>query len=97
MTTLPIQVSLLRNATLADGSVVDVELIEDVVRSVRPADPSVPVGMDAGTIDLTGFLLLTAPAEPHAHLDKALSWDLINPPPATSSARSSPGARTRPS
>ncbi|MCU1479161.1 MAG: cytosine deaminase, partial [Subtercola sp.] len=23
---------------------------------------------------------LTAPAEPHAHLDKALSWDAINPP-----------------
>jgi len=31
-------------------------------------------------LDLDGFLLLTAPAEPHAHLDKALSWDLINPP-----------------
>jgi len=31
-------------------------------------------------LDLTGFMLLTAPAEPHAHLDKALSWDLINPP-----------------
>ncbi|GGF38371.1 amidohydrolase family protein [Subtercola lobariae] len=33
-----------------------------------------------GTLDLTGFVLLTAPAEPHAHLDKALSWDAINPP-----------------
>jgi cytosine deaminase len=32
------------------------------------------------TLDLTGFLLLPAPAEPHAHLDKALSWDLIDPP-----------------
>jgi cytosine deaminase len=32
------------------------------------------------TLDLTGFVLLTAPAEPHAHLDKAFSWDLIQPP-----------------
>jgi cytosine deaminase len=31
-------------------------------------------------LDLTGFLLLPAPAEPHAHLDKAFSWDLIDPP-----------------
>jgi cytosine deaminase len=35
---------------------------------------------DHSTLDLSGFLLLTAPAEPHAHLDKALSWDLIDPP-----------------
>jgi cytosine deaminase len=31
-------------------------------------------------LDLTGFVLLPAPAEPHAHLDKARSWDLIAPP-----------------
>ena len=29
------------------------------------------------TIDLDGYLLLPAPAEPHAHLDKALTSDLI--------------------
>jgi cytosine deaminase len=70
----------LRNATLPDGSVVDVELIEDIVRSVRPADPSAKVAESDQILDLTGFLLLAAPAEPHAHLDKALSWDLIDPP-----------------
>jgi cytosine deaminase len=32
------------------------------------------------TLDLDGWLLLAAPAEPHAHLDKALSFDLIDPP-----------------
>ena len=79
MHTLPRQVSLLRNATLADGSIVDVELIEDIVRSVRPAADG-PVEPDAATLDLAGHLLITAPAEPHAHLDKAGTWDLIAPP-----------------
>ena len=79
MTTLPRQLSLLRNATLPDGSLVDVELIEDIVRAVRPAEPETAASGDS-IVDLAGFTLLTAPAEPHAHLDKALSWDLINPP-----------------
>ncbi len=79
MTALPRTLTSLRNATLADGSVVDVELIEDIVRSVRPASGDPVLAADA-VLDLSGFLLLTAPAEPHAHLDKALSWDLINPP-----------------
>jgi cytosine deaminase len=79
VSTLPRQVTLLRNATLADGALVDVELIEDVVRSVSPASGD-PVIEDAATLDLAGHLLMTAPAEPHAHLDKALSWDLIAPP-----------------
>ncbi|MFZ2964610.1 MAG: hypothetical protein WA006_08010 [Rhodoglobus sp.] len=79
MSTLPRQVTLLRNATLADGSLVDVELIEDVVRSVRPAADGAVVA-DATTLDLADHLLVTAPAEPHAHLDKARSWDLIEPP-----------------
>ena len=79
VTALPRQLSLLRNALLPDGSLVDVELIEDIVRAVRPAEPEVEASGDS-IIDLQGFMLLTAPAEPHAHLDKALSWDLINPP-----------------
>lgn len=32
------------------------------------------------TLDLTGYVLLPAPAEPHAHLDKALTADLIANP-----------------
>lgn len=32
-------------------------------------------------MDLAGYLLLPAPAEPHAHLDKALTWDLAGAPP----------------
>lgn len=79
VTFLPRRVTSLRNATLPDGSRYDVELIEDIVRSVSPAADEAVLAADS-VIDLDGFMLLTAPAEPHAHLDKALSWDLINPP-----------------
>ncbi|SMQ62076.1 amidohydrolase family protein [Agreia sp. VKM Ac-1783] len=79
MSALPRAVSLLRSATLDDGSVVDVEITGDTVASVRPAG-SASSAAASETLDLTGFVLLTAPAEPHAHLDKALSWDLIDPP-----------------
>ncbi len=76
MPTLPRRLELLTNATLPDGSLVDVEVTDGIVTRVGPAQ-----GLLAdGVLDLTGFLLLTAPAEPHAHLDKALSWDLIDPP-----------------
>lgn len=75
---------MLANATLADGSVVDVALGRDgehaVVTSVRPASGA-GRGEARGVLDLSGFVLLTAPAEPHAHLDKALSWDELRPEP----------------
>jgi cytosine/creatinine deaminase len=70
---------MLRNATLPDGSLVDVELTGDTVIAVRPA-LGLPIADDESILDLAGFMLLTAPAEPHAHLDKSRSWDLINPP-----------------
>ena len=79
MSALPRAISLLRSATLCDGSVVDVEITGDTVTSVTPSS-SVVSTPAPDSIDLTGFVLLTAPAEPHAHLDKALSWDLIDPP-----------------
>jgi cytosine deaminase len=69
---------VLRNATLTDGSVVDVELGGGVVLSTRPAEPVAELAADE--LDLSGYLLLPAPADPHAHLDKALSWDAIRPP-----------------
>ncbi len=76
LSNLPRRLELLTNATLPDGSLVDVELERGIVSRIVPAQ-----GLLAdGVLDLTGFLLLTAPAEPHAHLDKALSWDLIDPP-----------------
>ena len=95
MPSLPRTLSVLTNATLSDGSRVDVELSRGVVSGVFPAghfetldrfDKLSERGLSHfdklsdQSLDLEGFLLLPAPAEPHAHLDKALSWDLINPP-----------------
>ncbi|MGP4110329.1 amidohydrolase family protein [Streptomyces sp. 4N509B] len=80
---------LLRNARLPDGTVRDLLLCErhGLVREVGlPGElPPGPGGNDGPNetvgMDLSGFLLLPAPAEPHAHLDKALSWELVGAPP----------------
>ena len=79
MSLLPRRLSQLTNATLADGSRVDVTLDGPIVSGVFPAG-RLGERNDGTSLDLANFLLLTAPAEPHAHLDKALSWDLIDPP-----------------
>jgi cytosine deaminase len=76
---LPKTIDLLRSARLADGELVDVRLHDAVVADIAAAG-ELEITDPAATIDLGGWLLLTAPAEPHAHLDKALSFDLVNPP-----------------
>ncbi|MCS5718955.1 amidohydrolase family protein [Herbiconiux sp. CPCC 205763] len=92
MNALPQQLTRLTGATLPDGRIVDVEITGDTVTAVVPAGTLAPgsahrpvhahpsAASDPTTLALDGFLLLTAPAEPHAHLDKALSWDEIEPP-----------------
>lgn len=69
---------LLRGARLPEGQVRDVLIEDGRVSAVAPAGqlPSVCEEMD-----LSGFMLLPAPAEPHAHLDKALTWDLAGASP----------------
>lgn len=67
----------LRGAALADGEIVDVTIDGATVVDVAHASAA-PLG--AGDLDLAGWLLLAAPADPHTHLDKALSWDAIRPP-----------------
>lgn len=69
--------STLRGATVADGRVVDIEIVDDAVVSVLPASDE-PVR--EGELDARGYLVLGAPADPHTHLDKALSWSAIRPP-----------------
>ncbi len=68
---------LLRRARLADGRAVDVRVDGERIMAVAPA-----VAAEAGdeVVDLDGQLLLPAPAEPHAHLDKAfLAEQIPNP------------------
>lgn len=66
---------LLCGARLTDGRTVDVQLGGGRIEAVGTAGSLLP-GPDrsAGTrVDLSGYLLLPAPAEPHAHADTALS------------------------
>ena len=78
----------LRNAGLADGRVVDVSIDALSGRIVSVDEPrrawprSADIGgvidpnsgpVETTDIDLEGWLLLPAPCEPHAHLDKALT------------------------
>ncbi|WP_144123486.1 amidohydrolase family protein [Catellatospora sichuanensis] len=69
---------LLRAALLADGRRVDVRVQDGLIARVDPAG----TGDASGTlaVDLAGHLLLPAPAEIHAHLDKALSADAVPNP-----------------
>ncbi|MBM3716889.1 MAG: amidohydrolase family protein [Actinobacteria bacterium] len=67
--------SVLRNATLADGRAVDVRLAQGRVDDVSPTAGRA----GRGELDLEGALLVTAGAEPHTHLDKALVFDRLRP------------------
>ncbi|GIH06432.1 cytosine deaminase [Rhizocola hellebori] len=64
---------LLRGVTLEDGRHTNVLLRGNVIEAV---------GAQAGdeTLDLEGYLLLPAPAEAHAHLDKAYTADVVPNP-----------------
>ncbi len=68
---------LLRAVTLPDGSVADVRIKGALIAEVAPAItamPGEPVEL------LAGHLLLPAFVEPHAHLDKALTADIVPNP-----------------
>ncbi|ALO10364.1 Cytosine deaminase [Streptomyces venezuelae] len=68
---------LLSHARLTDGRTVDVRLVGGRIEAVGTAG-SLSAG--AGSrVDLTGYLLLPAAAEPHAHADTALSADTPGP------------------
>jgi cytosine deaminase len=69
--------TLLTDATLADGSVADVSMGDGLINEVGPPG-TIPV--EASTYDLTGYLLLPGPADPHAHFDKAMSADQVQNP-----------------
>jgi cytosine deaminase len=79
---------VLRGGSLVDGRRVDL-LVRDgriaaVVPQGTPLTPTaqLPDGTPglAETVDLSGYLLLPAPSEPHAHLDKAYTADVVSNP-----------------
>ncbi|KIF79726.1 hydrolase, partial [Streptomyces sp. 150FB] len=61
---------VLGGARLTDGRTVDVRLRGGRIEAVGTAGSLTPSG---SRLDLTGYLLLPAPAEPHAHSDTALT------------------------
>ncbi len=71
--------SWLSNARLPDGRVVDVGVDDGLISAVHDHVPGARPDDGAGT-DLGGWLLLPAMAEPHAHLDKALTAELVPNP-----------------
>jgi cytosine/creatinine deaminase len=64
--------TLLRHATLIDGRLADVRIDGTDIGTVGPAG-GLPWRHGEQEIDLTGYLLLPAPVEAHAHLDKCFS------------------------
>jgi cytosine deaminase len=68
--------TLLRNVLLQDGSRADVGLRDGLIDSVTPPAPAGP----GESWDLSGYLLLPAPVETHAHLDKAFTADTVPNP-----------------
>lgn len=66
----------LRNALLSDGRRVDLLLRDGHVDAVR--EPSARP-LREGERDLDGALVLSAGAEPHTHMDKALVFDRLPP------------------
>ncbi|GAA1881800.1 hydrolase [Streptantibioticus ferralitis] len=72
---------LLSGARLGDGRVVDVRLSGGRIEAVGTAGSlAAPDTSGGARVDLAGYLLLPAPAEPHAHLDSALTADCPGPP-----------------
>ncbi|BBC35872.1 Hydrolase [Streptomyces graminofaciens] len=70
---------LLCGARLTDGRAVDVRLGGGRIEAVGTAGSLGAGGTSATRVDLGGYLLLPAPAEPHAHADTALSADTGGP------------------
>lgn len=71
----------LRNATLIDGSTADITIdAEGVIDSITASGSDHSRSTAGDVIDLSGLLLLVAPVEPHAHLDKAFLAEVVENP-----------------
>lgn len=72
--------TLLRNATLSSGQRADVRLEGPSIAEVATPGGAATSAEERDVVDLTGYVLLPAPAEPHTHLDKALTADRVDNP-----------------
>ncbi|WP_130796458.1 amidohydrolase family protein [Streptomyces otsuchiensis] len=80
-------VLILSGPRLADGRTVDVRISTGLVEAVgTPGSLTPSPGAGTTRVDLSGYLLLPAPAEPHAHHDTALTADDDGPPSTDPSA-----------
>lgn len=71
----------LRNARTPEGSAIDVVTVDGRIAEVVPAGTTPTTDVSTATVhDLHGYLLLPAAAEPHAHLDKAYTADIVANP-----------------
>ena len=70
---------LLRGVRLADGRIADVEVDAGTGLVTRVA-PRLTPAAGSRLLELPGYLLLPAPVEPHAHLDKAFLAERIPNP-----------------
>src|SRR5947207_212154 len=70
---------LLQRVALADGAPSDVRVRGDRIEAVAPAGELAPLAGEQ-VLELSGYLLLPAPVEPHAHLDKAFTADRFDQP-----------------
>ena len=68
---------LLRSATLADGCVTDLRIVDGVITEIAVG---IAATADEEIVDLDHRLLLPSFAEPHAHLDKAFLAERIPNP-----------------
>ncbi len=69
--------ALLTNALLADGRTVDITIEDGRIAAVAKSSAAHSANDDT---NLDGWLLLPSMGEPHAHLDKALTADLVPNP-----------------
>ena len=72
---------LLRSVTLPDGTRADVRLSGGRIASIDHSTDDPPAPPDGASVhELDGWLVLPSPVEPHAHLDKAYTADLVANP-----------------
>jgi cytosine/creatinine deaminase len=74
-------VTLLGGGRLADGSRADVR-VDPASGTVTEVAPGLTARQGEEIVDCDGLVVLDAPVEPHAHLDKAGTWDAAPNPDA---------------